>query len=155
MPRTKMKSFLVINGPNLNMLGIREPSVYGTMTLEEINSHILAETENLPVDIEFFQSNHEGGIIDEMQAAYYDGVDGIVMNPAAFTHYSYAIRDAITSINIPVVEVHLTDISGREPFRQVSVLADVCLAQIKGRGWKGYVEAIELLNENAAGNSFD
>lgn len=155
MPRFLMKSFLVINGPNLNMLGIREPNVYGTMTLEEINSHILAETEHLPVEIEFFQSNHEGGIIDEMQAAYYDGVDGIVLNPAAFTHYSYAIRDAITSTDIPVVEVHLTDISGREPFRQVSVMADVCLAQIKGKGWQGYVEAIELLNENAAGNSFD
>lgn len=137
------------------MLGIREPNVYGTMTLEEINSHILAETEKLPVEIEFFQSNHEGGIIDELQAAYYDGVDGIVLNPAAFTHYSYAIRDAITAIGIPVVEVHLTDISGREPFRQVSVMADVCQAQIKGKGWHGYVEAIELLNDTAPGNSFD
>lgn len=128
------------------MLGIREPDVYGSMTLEEINSRILAETEDLPVEVEFFQSNHEGSIIDEMQAAYFDGVDGIVLNPAAFTHYSYAIRDAIAATDVPVVEVHLSDIAEREPFRQVSVMADVCVAQIKGRGWRGYVEAVELLN---------
>lgn len=150
-----MKSFLIINGPNLNMLGVREPGVYGNMTLEEINSHILAQTEDLPVELEFFQSNHEGGIIDEMQAGYFDGVDGIVLNPGAFTHYSYAIRDAITSINIPVVEVHLSDISSREPFRKVSVMADVCLAQIAGKGWEGYVEAVKLLNEKAPGESYD
>ena len=128
------------------MLGIREPEVYGTLTLEEMNSRILAATEDLPVQLQFFQSNHEGGIIDEMQAAYFDGVDGIVINPAAFTHYSYAIRDAIAATDVPVVEVHLTDIASRESFRQVSVMADVCLAQIKGKGWQGYVEAVELLN---------
>lgn len=139
----------------MNMLGIREPGTYGTMTLEEINSHILAQAQDIDAELEFFQSNHEGGIIDELQAAYYDGVDGIVLNPAAFTHYSYAIRDAIASIGIPVVEVHISDIYNREEFRKVSVIADVCIAQIAGKGWEGYVEALKLLDEKATSSRFD
>lgn len=150
-----LKSILIINGPNMNLLGVREPGIYGTQSLEEINSHILTQTQDMDVEIDFFQSNHEGGIIDEMQAAYYDGVDGIVLNPAAFTHYSYAIRDAIASIPVPVVEVHLTDIASREKFRQTSVMADVCIAQIAGQGWQGYVEAVKLLDEKAATSKFD
>lgn len=137
------------------MLGVREPQTYGTMSLEEINAHILAETESLPVELDFFQSNHEGGIIDRIQTAYYDGVDGIVINPAAFTHYSYAIRDAIASVPVPFVEVHLTDIQHREGFRAVSVTADVCQAQISGHGWQGYVEAVQLLEKTAEGESYD
>ncbi len=150
-----MKSILVINGPNLNMLGIREPGIYGNMTLEEINSHILADTEEMDVDVEFFQSNHEGDMIDEIQAAFYDGIDGVVINAGAYTHYSYAIRDAIASVAIPFVEVHLSDISAREAFRKVSVLKDVCIAQISGHGYAGYVEAIALLEKEAEGESYD
>ncbi|MDL2237792.1 type II 3-dehydroquinate dehydratase [Christensenellaceae bacterium OttesenSCG-928-K19] len=140
-----MKSIMVINGPNLNMLGIREPGVYGPQSLEEINSLILEETSDLDVEIEFVQTNHEGEIIDEIQAAYYDVRDGIVINAGAYTHYSYAIRDAIASVKMPFVEVHLSDISAREPFRRVSVIEDVCVAQISGLGYKGYVRAIEVL----------
>ena len=130
------------------MLGIREPDIYGTLTLVQMNSNILEATADLPVSLEFFQTNHEGSIIDELQAAYFADMDGIVLNPAAFTHYSYAIRDAIAATDMPVVEVHLSDISERESFRHVSVTEDVCLAQIKGKGWQGYVEAVKLLNEH-------
>ncbi len=150
-----MKSILVINGPNLNLLGVREPGIYGSQSLEEINSHIMAEVSNLDVEVDFFQSNHEGDIIDEIQAAYYDGIDGIVLNPGAYTHYSYAIRDAITSVNIPFVEVHLSDLQSREPFRRESVIKEVCLAQISGLGYAGYVQAIQLLDKEAAGKSYD
>ncbi len=150
-----MKSILVINGPNLNLLGVREPSIYGGQSLDEINSLIEAETSGLDVEIEFFQSNHEGDIIDEIQAAYYDGVDGIVLNPGAYTHYSYAIRDAISSVNIPFVEVHLSDIYSREAFRRESVIKDVCLAQITGLGYSGYVQAVQLLDKEATGKSYD
>lgn len=140
-----MKNILVINGPNLNMLGVREPAVYGNLTLEEINGRILAACDSLPVAVSFFQSNHEGGIIDQIQQAYYDGVDGVVINPGALTHYSYALRDAIASVPTPFVEVHLSDIHSREGWRNVSVTAEVCIAQISGKGWEGYVEAIRLL----------
>ena len=150
-----MKQILVINGPNLNMLGVREKSIYGTNTLEEINSMILGETANLDVEVDFFQSNHEGDIIDEIQAAYYNGVDGIVINAGAFTHYSYAIHDAITSVDIPFVEVHLSDISAREEFRKVSVIKDACIAQIAGQGYAGYVQAIGLLSREAKGELYD
>lgn len=150
-----MKSILVINGPNLNLLGVREPGIYGSQSLEEINSHIMAEVSNLDVEVDFFQSNHEGDIIDEIQAAYYDGIDGIVLNPGAYTHYSYAIRDAISSVNIPFVEVHLSDLQSREPFRRESVIKDVCIAQISGLGYAGYVQAIQLLDKEAAGKSYD
>lgn len=142
-----MYNIYIINGPNLNMLGIREPEVYGTLSLEQMNARILDATEMMPLDLSFFQSNHEGSIIDTIQTAYFDGVDGIVINPAAFTHYSYAIRDAIASVPIPFVEVHLSDITSREEFRHKSVTADVCVKQISGRGWEGYVDAIQFLVE--------
>lgn len=140
-----MNNILVINGPNLNMLGVREPTIYGNLTLDEINGRLLAQCENLSVELSFFQSNHEGGIIDQIQQAYYDGVDGIVINPGALTHYSYALRDAIASVPIPFVEVHLSDIHSREGWRNVSVTAEVCIAQISGKGWEGYMDAIRLL----------
>lgn len=142
---SEMYNMLVINGPNLNMLGVREPEIYGDLSLEQINARIMSAIEDSPMETEFYQSNHEGSIIDTIQNAYYDGVDGIVINPAAFTHYSYAIRDAIASVPIPFVEVHLSDISSRESFRQVSVTADVCEKQIAGKGWEGYVEALKYL----------
>ncbi|MDR1422771.1 MAG: 3-dehydroquinate dehydratase, partial [Coriobacteriales bacterium] len=139
---------LIVNGPNLNLLGQREPDVYGTMTLDELNgtvaAHALKLTEQreqratltaprTPVEVAFFQSNHEGQLVDTIQNAQ-DSYDGIVYNPAAHTHYSIALRDAIAAVPTPVVEVHLSDISKREQFRHTSVMADVCLAQFKGKG---------------------
>lgn len=139
-----MKKILIINGPNLNMLGIRERGVYGTQTLEEINAFIAEQVKKSDVELEFFQSNHEGALIDKLHAAY-GSKDGIVLNAGAYTHYSYAIRDAISSINIPCVEVHLSNIHAREEFRNISVIREVCAAQICGKGAQGYVDAIELL----------
>lgn len=134
----------VINGPNLNMLGIREKSIYGTMTLEDINNLVLKEAEELNIEVSFFQSNHEGSIIDKIHACYNE-YDGIIMNPGAFTHYSYAIRDAIAAVNIPTVEVHLSNIDEREEFRKISVIKDVCVRQIAGRGYLSYIDGLKEL----------
>ncbi len=150
-----MKRIMVINGPNLNMLGTREKGVYGEKTLEEINALIEEETKALAVELDFVQSNHEGDIVDEIQAAHYDGLNGIVLNAGAYTHYSYAIRDAIAAIDVPVVEVHLSDIHAREAFRNVSVIEEVCVAQIAGLGYKGYVKAVELLEKEKEGEGND
>lgn len=144
-----MKKILVMNGPNLNMLGIREKGVYGAKTLEEINQFIQEQAEKWAVELEFFQSNHEGAMIDKLHAAY-GNKDGIVLNAGAYTHYSYALRDAISSVSIPCVEVHLSDIHVREEFRHVSVIRDVCVAQICGRGEQGYVDALKILMEEEA-----
>jgi 3-dehydroquinate dehydratase-2 len=141
---------LVLHGPNLNLLGEREPEVYGSMTLGELNAQIAARCAELSVEVEVFQSNHEGALIDALHDAR-TSVDGVVFNPGAFTHYSYALRDAVAGISPPVVEVHLSDIHAREAFRQVSVIADVCLAQISGKGAGSYLEAIELLVERGDG----
>ena len=139
-----MKIF-IINGPNLNMLGKREPGYYGVQTLEEINGEIKNKAKSLGTEVEFFQSNIEGEIINFIQSAKDNGGDGIILNAGAFTHYSYAIHDAITSVNsdIPVIEVHLSNIHGREEFRRKSVLADACVGQIAGFGRYGYMMALE------------
>lgn len=137
----------VIHGPNLNFTGVREPEIYGRETLEDMNRYITAKGEALGFAVETFQSNHEGAIIDKLQQCYFDGVDGIVMNPGAYTHYSYAIRDAVASVSIPTVEVHLSDISSREPFRQVSVIAPVCVGQVYGHGKDSYVLGMEQLRQ--------
>ncbi len=121
---------LVINGPNLNFLGIREKSVYGTQDYDYLLQMIAKKGEETGSVIEVFQSNHEGAIIDRIQDAYFDGTEGIVINPGAFTHYSYAIRDALASITVPKVEIHISDITQREEFRKVSVTAPVCDRQI-------------------------
>ncbi|MGN6713501.1 type II 3-dehydroquinate dehydratase [Anaerocolumna jejuensis] len=136
---------LVINGPNLNFLGIREKSVYGTEDYGYLKSLIQEKAikENITVDI--FQSNSEGNIIDRIQEAYYDGTQGIIINPGAFTHYSYAIRDALASLTVPVIEVHISNIHKREEFRHNSVTAPVCTGQIVGLGLKGYLFAIDAL----------
>ena len=125
--------FLIINGPNLNLLGKREPDIYGTDSLAEIESWVNDSLNDDNHQIEWFQSNHEGEIIDKIHKAI-NRVGGIVINPGAYTHYSYAIRDAITSSEIPTIEVHLSDISNRERFRKISVIKDVCLTQISGLG---------------------
>lgn len=134
----------VINGPNMNMLGIREPEIYGALTLEEINRQILQRGRELGIDLDFFQSNHEGSIIDKIQECY-GKVDGIVINPGAYTHYSIAIRDALAAVGIPTVEVHLSDINSREDFRKISVIKNVCIKQIWGKGVNSYTEALEFL----------
>ena len=144
--RTPMK-VLVINGPNLNFLGIREKSVYGTQDYQYLLDLIQKKAEETGNEITVFQSNHEGGIIDRIQEAYFDGTQGIVINPGAYTHYSYAIRDALASITVPKVEIHISDITQREEFRKVSVTAPVCDRQIYGQGLDGYLQAIDFVIE--------
>ena len=141
-----MKNILVINGPNLNLLGIREKSVYGDRTLNDINEWLKEEAGKLDVELSFFQSNHEGYIIDEIHSAR-NKFDSIVINPGAYTHYSYAIRDAIAGVSIPTVEIHLSDIKSREDFRKVSVIEPVCVGQVYGEGEAGYLTAIKKLIE--------
>lgn len=135
----------IIHGPNLNFLGIREPEIYGFQTLENINSAIQDYGEKRDMDLIFFQSNSEGEIIDYIQQCYKDKVDGIVINPAAYTHYSYAIHDALKAGNIPVVEVHLSNINTREAFRKESVTAPACIGQIAGFGSQSYLLGLEAL----------
>lgn len=140
-----MKKILVINGPNLNMLGTRENSIYGYDTLEDINNEMLDVATEKGIELSFFQSNHEGKLIDKIHQAK-DNFDAIIMNPAAFTHYSYAIADAIAAVSIPLIEVHITNIYKREEFRQHSVIAPVAIGQISGLGLYGYVVALLFFN---------
>lgn len=144
-----MKKVCIIHGPNLNFTGIREQGVYGTKTLEDINKNILAKAEEMGIEAEVFQSNYEGGIIDKLQQCYFDGVDGIIINPGAFTHYSYALRDAIASVKIPTIEVHLSNIHQRDEFRHKSVTAASCIGQMCGFGENGYILALMALNMRA------
>ena len=137
---------LVLHGPNLNRLGKREPGVYGTGTLADLDDAVRAHARTLGVETRHLQSNHEGVLIDAIHAAD-DDCDGLVFNPGAFTHYSYAIRDALASIRRPCVEVHLSDIHAREPWRRVSVVAEVCVAQVAGRGVGSYIDGLTLLVE--------
>ena len=136
---------LVINGPNMNMLGIRQPEIYGHETYEDLKKMISAEAEQLGAEVGFFQSNHEGALVDAIQQAYFDRVDGIVINPAAYTHTSVALLDAVKAVGIPTVEVHVSDPDRREDFRHVSYLRAACVATIRGHGLAGYLEALRLL----------
>lgn len=136
---------LVINGPNMNMLGIRQPEIYGKATYEDLKSMIQTEADRLGVTVSFFQSNHEGALVDAIQQAYFDHVDGIIINPAAYTHTSVALLDAVKAVGIPTVEVHVSDPDSREDFRRVSYIRAACVATIRGRGLPGYVEALRLL----------
>ena len=135
---------LIINGPNLNLIGKRETDVYGDESLDQIINWISKKTEYLEIDLIWFQSNSEGKIIDKLHWAMYNDIEGVIINPGAYTHYSYAIRDAISSIEIPVIEVHLSNINERESFRRISVIKEVCKEQIKGLGKKGYLQAINF-----------
>ena len=136
---------LVINGPNLNFLGIREKGIYGEETYDSLCARIQKKAEQLGVQVEIFQSNSEGGLIDRIQAAYTDGTEGIVINPGAYTHYSYALRDALASIQMPKLEVHISNIHQREEFRHTSVTALACNGQIVGLGLQGYELALEAM----------
>jgi 3-dehydroquinate dehydratase-2 len=142
---TGSRNVLVIHGPNLNMLGTREPDIYGHQTLEEINAALTAQADRLGLHIETFQSNHEGDMVDKIQQAY-DSFHGIIINPAAYTHTSIAIRDALSLLNIPVIEVHLSNIYKRESFRQTSMISAVVTAQISGFGSHGYLLALDGLD---------
>ena len=136
----------VINGPNMNLLGIREPDIYGTVTYEELIGLIDEHCRKAEVEVDFFQSNHEGDIVDCIQGLY-GSTDGIVINPAAYTHTSIAIPDALRAVGIPAVEVHLSDISARENYRRISYIEPVCKESIAGRGVNGYLDAIDVLIE--------
>lgn len=141
----KCTKILVINGPNINFLGIREKNVYGNQDYQYLLELIAKKAEETETEIGVFQSNHEGAIIDRIQEAYFDGTRAIVINPGAYTHYSYAIRDALASISMPKVEIHISDITAREEFRRKSVTAPVCDKQIYGQGLDGYLQAIDFV----------
>ena len=141
---------LVINGPNLNLLGLREPGIYGKSTLSDLEDFLRKVGEEEGVELSFFQSNHEGAIVDAIQAAY-GAMDGIVINPAAYTHTSIAILDALKAVSLPAVEVHISQVSEREPFRQVSYAGMACLKTYMGLGFEGYRQAILCLKDHLAG----
>lgn len=147
--------FLVINGPNLNLLGLREPDIYGKKNYEALCSYIKSEAEKLDVIVEIFQSNHEGAIVDKIQetlkidpSLFDSKIDGIIINPAAYTHTSIAILDALKAVNIPTVEVHLTDIYTRDDFRKISITGNASLKIFYGQGFKGYKEAMKFLKNH-------
>ena len=141
-----MIPILVLHGPNLNLLGVREPDVYGSMTLEEINRRLDETGKELGFEVHSFQSNSEGGLIDALHAAR-DWAKGVIFNPGGYTHTSVALRDAVGAIGIPVIEVHLSNILGREEFRQRSLIAPVCVGTIAGFGWRSYYLALHALQE--------
>lgn len=138
---------LVINGPNLNMLGIREPAHYGCETYDDLLKKIRSHADKLRIDVEFRQSNHEGDLVDYIQSAY-QNFDGIVINPGAYTHTSIAILDAVKAVGIPTCEVHISDVTKREDFRQISYIRAACALTISGHGTDGYLEAIDFLSEH-------
>lgn len=140
-----MNKILVINGPNLNMLGIREPAHYGTKTYADLVELVETYGAQNGIEVTCFQSNHEGALVDAIQQAYFDGVSGIVINPGAYTHTSIALLDALKSVQIPAVEVHISRVEEREAFRQVSYIREACVATITGHGIEGYIEAIAHL----------
>lgn len=139
---------LILNGPNLNMLGLREPDVYGTATYDDLCRLIQNEAANLKLDVEIYQSNHEGDLVDAIQNAY-GQIDGIVINPAAYTHTSVALLDALKAVNIPTIEVHISKVEDREDFRQVSYVRAHALKTISGKGFQGYIEAMRWFVEDA------
>ena len=138
---------LVLNGPNLNMLGIREKQIYGTQTYEDLKEMIDTYCQREQIEVEIFQSNHEGALVDRIQQTYFDGTHAIVINPAAYTHTSVAILDALKAVQLPAVEVHLSDVSSREAFRQISYAGMACEKTIMGKGFAGYLEALKYLKE--------
>lgn len=144
---------LVLNGPNINFLGIREPHIYGSNTYKDLVDKIQAYCDKKAVDVSFFQSNHEGALIDAIQQAYFDKIDGIVFNPAGYTHTSVAILDALKAVSIPTVEVHISKVEDRDSFRQISYIREIAIKTITGKGFDGYLEAVEaLINHNDSKN---
>lgn len=140
-----MMKILVINGPNLDMLGIREPDIYGERTLADLEATVREGASELGVETEFYQSNHEGDLVEAIHRALYEHFDGIVINPAAYTHTSVAILDAVKAVGVPTVEVHISDVDAREDFRQVSYIRKACIGTVSGKGFDGYIEAIKMI----------
>ncbi len=140
-----MTKILVLNGPNLNLLGIREPHIYGTRTYQDLLQMLTEAATARGITVCFLQSNHEGALVDALQAAMKDGTTGIIFNPAAYTHTSVAIADAVKAIGIPTVEVHISDPDTREDFRRISYVRQACLATVKGEGFDGYIHALDIL----------
>ena len=136
---------LVINGPNLNMLGIREPDIYGNRTYDDLVATTREAAAELGVETLFYQSNHEGDLVDKIQEAFYKHIDGIVINPGAYTHTSVALLDAVKAVQIPTVEVHISDVDKRDEFRKISYIRQACIATVSGMGFEGYTEAIRIL----------
>ena len=143
--------FLVMNGPNINMLGVREPDIYGKQDYKALCQLVRDTAAELGDEVELFQSNHEGALVDAIQQAYFDRVDGMIINPAAYTHTSVALLDAVKAVGIPTVEVHVSDPDRREDFRHVSYIRAACIATIRGHGLPGYLEALHLLCERGEG----
>ena len=139
---------LVINGPNLNMIGIREPDIYGARSYRDLEEMMRRHAAARGHEIEMMQSNYEGELLDRIQQAYFDGVEGIVINPAAYTHTSIALLDALKAVGIPAVEDHISNVSGRESFRQVSFVREACIATVEGKGLEGYIEAVGILEKH-------
>ncbi len=148
------EKIMVINGPNLNMLGIREPSVYGSQSYADLEAYIESYAEKMGVEVTVLQSNSEGEIIDFIHHAL-GSYDGIIINPGAYTHYSYAIHDALSSVKIPAIEVHISNIHKREEFRHKSVTAPACVGQVAGLGFRGYTLALDYLKETASDKNED
>jgi 3-dehydroquinate dehydratase-2 len=139
-----MARFLILNGPNLNMLGRRDTSIYGSMTLDEVNRQVSETAERLGVEVEFFQSNHEGALVDRIQESW-GRIDGLIVNGGALTHYGLTLKDALIDCRLPFVEVHLSNPLARDPWRRHSVLSDIARGQIAGFGWRSYTAALEIL----------
>ncbi len=144
-----MSHILILHGPNLNLLGLREPDVYGRLTLDEINARLAALAHDLGVEVRFYQSNHEGALIDALHDAR-TWAQGVIFNPGGYTHTSVALRDAVAAIGIPVIEVHLSNVYAREEFRHTSMLSAVCAGKISGLGWRSYALALRALAEMTA-----
>ncbi len=148
-------NFLIINGPNLNMLGIREPAHYGSETYDSLCRRLADYCKSLGVEYEIYQSNHEGALVDKIQEAFFKGIDGIVINPGAYTHTSIALRDALSAVSIPTVEIHISKVEERENFRQISYIRDECIKTITGHGTDGYLEAIDTLLQYCRGERIE
>jgi len=140
----------VMNGPNLNLLGVREPGIYGSESYESLLRKIEAYCLPQGIEVEFYQSNHEGDLVDAIHKAFFEKADGIIINPGAYTHTSIALLDAVKATSLPTVEVHISDVSAREDFRQVSYIRRACIATISGHGTDGYLEAVDLLKAHLA-----
>ena len=141
---------LILNGPNLNLLGLREPDIYGRQNYAALVRFCEDTCREADISCKVFQSNHEGALVDAIQQAYFDGVEGIILNPAAYTHTSVALLDALKAVAIPAVEVHISDVAAREDFRQISYVRPACIATVTGRGFAGYLDAVDILLKGAA-----